>query len=280
MSEVLTRDLELTVNVNERKEKFFLLREDVLSLSNELFEKRYVSNLAEGVFLKECSYYVWNRNQLESDVEILNVKINLKNNFPDLTRIEIDNKAVSIIYSLEEKRREVENHIREVTEKMEETSLSKGQEEDVREAKLLWRKLVRLLHPDMNPEEENNEVKTELLSEIYMMQELGENGYDLGKLLEIESKLKQFEKDFGKEQLSISNNVGQIERMIKALHKRKKEILKDIEKVEKSEAYRYREMLNNPEFIQEKILFLQRMIKEIENIIIDLEIEYNLLFDE
>ena len=115
---------------------------------------------------------------------------------------------------------------------------------EVQRSRTLYRRLAKLIHPDINPETDRQEILKELWQRI-----LTAYGYnDIKALSELEVLVRKALKDLGKEEIKI--DIPDISERIDAL---KKEILD----ITSTEPYTYRELLENDDAVEKKKTALQ-----------------------
>ena len=115
---------------------------------------------------------------------------------------------------------------------------------EVQRSRTLYRRLAKLIHSDINPETDRQEILKELWQRI-----LTAYGYnDIKALSELEVLVRKALKDLGKEEIKI--DIPDISERIDAL---KKEILD----ITHTEPYTYRELLENDDAVEKKKTALQ-----------------------
>lgn len=115
---------------------------------------------------------------------------------------------------------------------------------EVQRSRTLYRRLAKLIHPDINPETDRQEILKELWQRI--LTAYGHN--DIKALSELEVLVRKALKDLGKEEIKI--DIPDISERIDAL---KKEILD----ITSTEPYTYRELLENDDAVEKKKTALQ-----------------------
>ena len=120
---------------------------------------------------------------------------------------------------------------------------------EVQRSRTLYRRLAKLIHPDINPETDRQEVLKELWQRI--LTTYGHN--DIKALSELEVLVRKALKDLGKEEIKI--DIPDISERIDAL---KKEILD----ITHTEPYTYRELLENDDAVEKKKTALQGKEKD------------------
>lgn len=133
---------------------------------------------------------------------------------------------------------------------------------DVAKVKKLYRKLAKLIHPDINPKTNENEH----LKELWMMVVIYYNCNDLKGLEEAEVLINKALQD-----LNLETN--EIE--IFDLEEKIKEVKKEILQIKTSNPYLYKFLLNNKEALIAKENELQKELLEFENY--DKELETNIV---
>ena len=143
----------------------------------------------------------------------------------------------------------------------------KNQENEKRELRDLYRKLVHRLHPDLHPEQ------TEWEKELFLkVQDAYEKG-DLEKLRELAQQLEA-----GMPADAVNNETTEEwEERVNQLKEEIAKIREEIEKILQEFPFTYRERLNNPEWIAQTQDMLRKEIPELEKEKIRLEKIVNIM---
>ena len=150
----------------------------------------------------------------------------------------------------EEKIKQAKAYIEEQNEKE-----KKNQEDEKRELRDLYRKLVHRLHPDLHPEQ------TEWEKELFLnVQDAYEKG-DLERLRELAQLLEA-----GIPTDAVDNETTEEwEERVNQLKEEIKKIREEIAKILQEFPFTYRERLNDPEWISQTQDMLRKEIAELEN---------------
>ncbi len=132
------------------------------------------------------------------------------------------------------------------------------------EMKALYRKIVKALHPDMNPDE--TDVEKEMFNEAVDAYNKG----NLSKLREIaalidEGKIKETPYSVSKE------DIEKLKEIIEGLKLRVEELISEIENIKNTFPYNMKEFLSNETAVSERQSELQTMLKEYEELEEELE---------
>ena len=119
---------------------------------------------------------------------------------------------------------------------------------EVQRSKTLYRRLAKLLHPDINPETDRHEELLELWNRITYAYALN----DIKALSELEVLVRKALKDLG---------LGRIKIEIPDIEDRIEELKKEIEQIRTTTPYIYRDLLNDDEEVEKK---KQELAEELE----------------
>ena len=119
---------------------------------------------------------------------------------------------------------------------------------EVQRSKTLYRRLAKLLHPDINPETDSHEELLELWNRITYAYALN----DIKALSELEVLVRKALKDLG---------LGRIKIEIPDIEDRIEELKKEIEQIRTTTPYIYRDLLNDDEEVEKK---KQELAEELE----------------
>lgn len=169
---------------------------------------------------------------------------------------------------LEEEMREFEEQLAQMTDEYEMSSKGKTISElDVMRIRKIYHKLVKLIHPDINPLTEENES----LMELWMQAKLAYNCNDLKLMEEVEFRVMAALEQIGMDDVEIE--IPDIEEKIKALEE-------EIFEIMDTEPYTYQFLLQNEEAIEEKknalneeLIAFEEYSKQLEDIINQLMLE-------
>lgn len=276
---------EIKKTFNFLKDQLFILKDDVIELSNDLFEKERIRNTAKAVFMNEFTQLFWEIEGLNTEIIKIKIKIEIKKSIPHADENEVLNLSKKKFDEIEQDKKIFEEQLKNSKEFGDREKIYYLNPKETQEVKSLWRKLLSKTHPDhLNDELKNDPILKKYLAELLKMKEYGEEGYNLNKLLEIETRLEKYEKDKGIEikleikGVALQDKIIFLEDRINRLHKRKREIIDEIEQIEKDEFYKYRDFINHPKKSDEYKERYKKRIEILEEKLSKLSKEYASLF--
>ena len=110
---------------------------------------------------------------------------------------------------------------------------------EVQRAKTLYRRLAKLLHPDINPETDRHESLMELWQRV--VSAYGHN--DVKELSELEILIRKALKELG---------AGEVRVDIPDIHERIESLKEEIYEITHTEPYTYKDLLDDPEQVEKK----------------------------
>lgn len=154
---------------------------------------------------------------------------------------------------MEEEMREFEEQLHNLVDDYDNSRKGeKISELKVLEIRKIYHKLVKLIHPDINPLTEEKEA----LGELWMQAKLAYNCNDWELMKEVEFKVMSYLEQLG---------MGEMEIDIPDIEERIKQLEEEIFKIMNSEPYTYQYLLENESAVEEKKAALQDELKAYED---------------